>query len=102
VLTQVIAQPSRPQPVRLSALDVLASYYELGATLRPDAEGATADPAQCVFGGVSHVVVAEVAQPVSLADRPAILAAVQAVAAGDGDAAIRRAAACAAAAMKRT
>jgi hypothetical protein len=99
-LVELIGQSTRPRAVRLAALDVLVSYYAVGRTLPSAAADPGIDVKWCVMGGQADYYVRDGAVPITAADRPSIMQAVEAVAATDTDPIVQHAAACAAAGMR--
>jgi len=99
-LIPLVQEGSRPQAVRLAMLEVLVSYFEVGAALPAVAGDGRTEARYCILGGYADVAVRAGAVPVTEADRPRILAAVQAVAQTDEDPRMRHAAACTASALQ--
>jgi len=99
-LVTLVGQPSRPRAVRLAALDVLVSYYAVGRTLPSSAADTGVDVKWCVLGGWVDSYERDGSVPVTDADRPSIMQAVQTLAAGDRDPIVRHAAACAAGGLR--
>ena len=98
LLTQ-FADASRARLVRMAILDVLVSFYDAGKAPPFGVRQEGINPEYCTLTSEMHFDATDGVTPVTPADRPRILDALNAIASGDPDSFVRSAAACTAAAL---